>query len=465
MSTATAKAKTRLVRIRRRRIESVRPSPENERLYRPIDPNDPEIAALADSIRQYGIQEPLVITADNWLLSGHRRLVAARLAGVETVPILLDPIQRNGNRDKFIELLREHNRHRVKTRDEQLREEIVSINPEETYQALIDYRQAQASVSSETIEIRGKKHRAEISDAKWPMLKAVLAILEERRRHHLLPVSVRKIHYLLLNDPPLKHATKPASTYENTRQSYQDLDDLLVRARLAGRVSWKAIIDDTRPVIVWQVASDVQTFLRSELDGFLKNYWRNLLQSQPNHIEILGEKNTIMPDIRPVAARYCIPMTLGRGYSSLPPRHDMAKRFRESGKERLIVLMITDHDPDGEAIAHSFARSMRDDFEIEEIEPIKVALTGDQVADFELPPRVKAKRGSANYNRFVREYGHDVFEVEALPTADLQTLLTEAIDSVIDVEAFNHEIDEEKTDAVFLDKKRRQIVGLLGDID
>ena len=72
------------------------------------------------------------------------------------------------------------------------------------------------------------------------------------------------------------------------------------------------------------------------------------MQSQPNHIEIVGEKNTIAPIIRPVAAGFSIPTTIGRGYCSLRPRYDIAERFRKSGKDRLLLLILTDFDPDGQ---------------------------------------------------------------------------------------------------------------------
>jgi len=46
-----------------------------------------DVTALAESIRQYGIIEPLVVTPDGRLLAGHRRLAAARRAGLEQVPV------------------------------------------------------------------------------------------------------------------------------------------------------------------------------------------------------------------------------------------------------------------------------------------------------------------------------------------------------------------------------------------
>ncbi len=70
------------VRIRRRRITGIKPSPENLKLYRPVDAQDPEVIALAESIKRHGIQEPPVISADGYILSGHRRHVAVALAPV-----------------------------------------------------------------------------------------------------------------------------------------------------------------------------------------------------------------------------------------------------------------------------------------------------------------------------------------------------------------------------------------------
>lgn len=446
----------------RRPISAIRPSPENERLYQPVDPTDPEIIALAKSIREIGVQEPLVITKDNWIVSGHRRHAAAKLIGQKTVRVRVLEFRRVDKPNRFLKLLREYNRQRIKTNAEKLREEIVSVNPDDAYTALTAHRVGQETLNADTIEINGRKRRADISTAKLPMLNAVIAILNDQRKFR--PLSDRRIHYAMLNDPPLKHASKPHSTYANDLKSYKALVDLLTRARLDGSIPFDAIADETRPVTVWNVHQDVQPYLRQELDGFLKGYWRDLLQSQPNHLEIMVEKNTVAPIIRPVASEYCIPMTSGRGFCSLPPRHDMAKRFRASGKGRLVLLMLSDLDPDGEEIAHSFARSMRDDFKIRKLDAIKVAITGDQVVDYELSAKMTAKETSTNYSKFTERHGDDVFELEALTPETLQSLLRDAIDSVIDTDAFNQEIDAEKEGAAFLEGVRANMQAHFAEI-
>lgn len=75
-------------------IDDIRPSPENEQLYRPVDPTDPDIVALAASICEHGIREPLVITLDGYIVSGHRRYTAAKLAGLEAVPCRTENVRR-----------------------------------------------------------------------------------------------------------------------------------------------------------------------------------------------------------------------------------------------------------------------------------------------------------------------------------------------------------------------------------
>ncbi|NOT00451.1 MAG: ParB N-terminal domain-containing protein [Phycisphaerales bacterium] len=447
-------------------LSRIIPCPENKQLYRLVDPRDPDIQALAESIREHGVREPLVITEDGYLLSGHRRRVAAKLAGLTRVPCRIEPIRYGeASTDEIVQLLREHNRQRVKSLDEMLREEVVSADPDLAHVRLLEHRRDRSDMSdrpSSTVEMSGRKGRKRISEQKRAMTEAVMAAIGERREYW--PLSDRQIHYVLLNDPPLRNVTRPDSRYANDRASYGDLCDLLTRARLTGEIVWRAIGDETRPTTQWRCHAHAQAFIHEQVDELFRNYARDLQRTQPNHIEIVAEKLTVRNIVERVASRFCLPVTIGRGYCSITPRYDMAQRFRRSGKERLIVLILSDFDPDGEAIAESFARSMRDDFDVVELVPVKVALTAEQVTRLGLRSGMQAKRGSAQYRKFARQHGTNVYELEAVPPDVLQQLLTEAIDAVLDVEALNGEIDAEKKDAAFLEEARQRACLALGEM-
>jgi hypothetical protein len=216
-----------------------------------------------------------------------------------------------------------------------------------------------------------------------------------------------------------------------------------------------AVEDSTRPVQLGGGFETFDQFLAQELDNFLCGYWRDLMQGQLVHVEIVLEKNALRSVIEPVAREYCIPMTTGRGFASLSPRHAVAQRFKRSGKEKLVLLLLTDFDPDGEQIAASFARSMRDDFGVWNIDPIKVALTAEDVQMYDLPSDMDAKPSSPNYKKFLEKHGTKVVELDAAPVTLLQDKLRTAIESVIDVEELNAQLKQEKQDAANVEAYRR----------
>jgi hypothetical protein len=316
------------------------------------------------------------------------------------------------------------------------------------------------------IELRNHKSRAIISLAKLPLLSAIIRIVETNSSYW--PLSVRQIHYRLLNDPPLCHADKPDSYYANTQQFYKNqCVDICARARLAGYIPWEAISDETRPTDLPWVFTDWKKFVRNEMERFLDGYRRDLVQSQPNHIEIVVEKNTVYGILRPIAQEFCLPITSGRGYCSLAPRHDLVERFRVSNKIQLIVLLLSDFDPDGEEISHSFARSLRDDFGLTEVRAIKAGITQAQVRQFNLAPIMTAKTTSARYGRFIETHQSDVVhELEALEPGALSELLRIVIGQVLDWEKFNQEREQEESDHARIGQKRELISAMLeGELD
>ncbi len=103
--------------IERRCVSDIRPAPENDQVYRPIELEDPEILALAQSIRKNGLIEPIVISEDGYIISGHRRWNACLLLSFtgeqlnefgQNIPVRVQCGVKRGD-PEFLRLLREAN--------------------------------------------------------------------------------------------------------------------------------------------------------------------------------------------------------------------------------------------------------------------------------------------------------------------------------------------------------------------
>lgn len=98
-----------------------------------------KIEALAESIKEHGIIQPLIVTKENdiyYIIAGERRWRAARTAGFKTVPV----IERNASPKEIVELALIENVQR---------EDLNPIEEAEAYERLInDYNLTQEQVAS-----------------------------------------------------------------------------------------------------------------------------------------------------------------------------------------------------------------------------------------------------------------------------------------------------------------------------
>ena len=101
---------TGLVPITRVPLSSITPSRLNDSVYRPPSEHDADIQEMARSMREHGVLQALTITSDGFILSGHRRYCAATVAGLDTVPVVVEPI--TSDDPSFARLLVMHNQQR-----------------------------------------------------------------------------------------------------------------------------------------------------------------------------------------------------------------------------------------------------------------------------------------------------------------------------------------------------------------
>ena len=119
-------------------IHQIKVATENNFLYDNFAIANHDDLTLFQSIKEVGIQEPLVITLDNYLLSGHRRISCAKRLRLETVPVrIIDKIFESLDKTERLALLRLYNQQRDKSTGEKIREKLLEIDKSTAYSNLL----------------------------------------------------------------------------------------------------------------------------------------------------------------------------------------------------------------------------------------------------------------------------------------------------------------------------------------
>ena len=426
-------------------------TPENWTIYRRPDRTDPTFQDLCASIRQSGINTPLEVSGDGYIISGHRRFIAAKECDLSEVPCFIDHTVVMADLDtaERVALLIERNRGmRVKSDSEQYLEAAAKVDPAEAVRR-VQARKAQVLNKSKTcglteVAIAGSIARTDPSGERTEMLAAVLGILAELRSRNFLPTSGRSIHYKLLQMKVRTSARKNSYIYGTRPGSASLLSKLLTDARSAGLIGHADLDDGTRPTHQFTPSGSLGSYIHTSLGDLFMNYFSDVHADQPNHVEMLVEKNTIFPLLyRHVAHPLRVPITSLRGYGSFPAARDVAQRFQRSGKEKLVVIYASDLDPEGVNMPASWKKYLKHDFGVE-AQVYRAAVTPEQVEKFDLPPDADVKLTSTRAQGFMERHGDQCWELDSMPEQVLIDEVSEAVRAVLDVAALERAFAREK---------------------
>jgi ParB-like nuclease domain len=445
-------------------VKAIRQSPENALLYGEPDGDGENVDWLANSIDRLGLAEPLIVTADDYILSGHRRFEACTQLGWTQIPCRIkhDLHRADMSTEDYMKLLSDYNPQRIKTVDAILRETILQVDEATLEDMGGDRPQLIESTFAPTeepefMDVEGEKGVEPIGPRRQEFLAAVVKIVNELKEYW--PLSIRQIHYQLLNNPPLKQTPPERSRfskeelearnrYRNDRGSYQALSRLCTSARYLGHVPFHAVDDPTRTSVPNMGWADIRDFVEYEIKNFLTGYNLDLQRSQPVHLEVFCEKNTLLSIAAPICEQYNVPLTSGRGFAGPSIWRKMAMRFRRSGKHRMVVLAVSDYDPEGFELVDDCYRSLRDLHGIRMIALHRVAVTEDQIEELDLHSDFNpAKEESTRYDKFVERTGDDkTWECESLPPDYLRDALQESIEANMNTEIFERANEQENKD-------------------
>lgn len=226
----------------------------------------------------------------------------------------------------------------------------------------------------------------------------------------------------------------------NNERSYKNTGELINNARLAGLIDWYAIQDRTRNLRKnshWTNPADI-------MESVLYSYAVDKRFDQPNYIEVWVEKDALIGIVRQISSKLDVPCFSCRGYVSASEMWAASQRFiRQEDRQRRIILHLGDHDPSGK----DMTRDISERLELfgADVEVRRIALNWDQIEEYGPPPN-PAKLSDSRAKSYIRQYGTESWELDALEPSVLESLIQNEVDSLTDVFLFNQAMVREDND-------------------
>lgn len=234
-------------------------------------------------------------------------------------------------------------------------------------------------------------------------------------------VTLRQLFYRLVSKGILS----------NTDTSYKTLSDRTAAARRAG--TFPPLIDRKRSVEeAYFEISARQAVLR-----MVRTFRLDRTQGQEFNVLLAVEKDGLVTQLRSWFDDHGLPVTALQGYSG--QSHADVVRYRFDRDRRPSVLLYAgDWDPSGEDIVRDFvARTNCWDH------VVRVALTADQVEEYDLP-EMPGKKTDSRAKQFIERHGRLAqVELDALDPDILQQLYRDALEPFWDISAYQEVLAEE----------------------
>lgn len=318
----------------------------------------------------------------------------------------------------------------------------------------------------ERTTLPGKSNRQKWSWTKHRLnqLDEVLIILEELKE--FLPLTVRQIYYQLVGKGLLSNVPRTSLTGKVSKKAsaYQDLGMLLKFARIDNKIPSDCIEDKTRAYYDLSGWADVNEFIDSKKEYFLKGYQRDLLQTQDVYLEIWIEKNAISSIVNKIAKQYniCVTVTANNSVSNL---FEYRERLEYHKHQRPIILYFGDFDPSGLMMLPAMHETLEREMNITGIRYKHIALEFEDIKKYNLPLDPDGVSGTKTLrNKHIAKYGRVVAELDALTTDVLEQKIQEAIESEIDMNAFYAEIAIQEEEFSILYKMRNKIIDQINKV-
>lgn len=223
-------------------------------------------------------------------------------------------------------------------------------------------------------------------------------------------------------------------------KGYRRVQRVLADARERDDFPWEAVFDPLREVRTPPVWAGLREYLETVRRSYVLDKW----QYQERRLEVWVEKNTVIGTLEAVTEEYEVPLLSGHGYMSKTAKREASLRVSREGRT---VVYVGDFDPSGVNMLEETAGWIREHLSVPSaaFDVRRVAITEEDHADPAIP-HIPVNMKDPRAHEFVRRYGREVVEVEALPPEELRRRVEDAILAEIDRAAWEKALRREARD-------------------
>jgi hypothetical protein len=269
--------------------------------------------------------------------------------------------------------------------------------------------------------------------------EALIAIV--RAMH---PMTVRQVFY----------QASVRGIVDKTEAGYAKVQTDLALLRRAGAMPYHWLADNTR----WQRKPRTHGSIAEALRDTAQFYRKSLWASADCYVEVWLEKDALSGVVYPTTSLYDVPLMVARGYASLSFLHTAAEHIAELDVPAFIYH-LGDYDPSGLDAGRKIEETLRELAPGAEIEFQRLAVTPEQITDWNLPTRPTKVSDSR-----ARGFGPLSVELDAIEPAQLRDLVGEAIERHLPQQQLEVLKAAEESERLLLTNLVRQIAddGALG---
>jgi hypothetical protein len=263
------------------------------------------------------------------------------------------------------------------------------------------------------------------------------SIVDEYQKQGL-DMTLRQVYYQLV----------ARGKIPNEDREYNKLGHILKEGRLAGLISWTAIVDRGRSL------KGIRTFEhpKQAIAEAAKNYRMDLWATQPWRPEVWVEKQALEGVIAGICNELRVDFFACKGYNSSSEQWAAGQRFADYVQrgQRPIVFHLGDHDPSGLDMTRDNADRL-EMFAGVRVPVVRLALNMNQIEELR-PPENPTKLNDSRAAEYVEQYGYSSWELDALEPSFIRVLIETNVAQIRDEAAWSQALLQETEDRRWMEE-------------